>query len=536
MKRTKGISLPSNRDAIESWLDVLVSMLNLPSSQRTQVRDELEDHLRSRVDDLLIMGKSEPDAIQAAIQELGETAELAKLISSASRTRTPFRRFAMNATFFVLAGSIMTASISMMMPTNTSTTIPGVAEAVVVDTAEIKEPLRHSFDHEREPVVDVLVSIATAYDLSFKFSDSVRKSHSGNMILNTQLNTFKGDYTLQEAVDAIRTRMHMNYGETVLALTDNELILMTLEEHKRMQIEIKAYPVPSWAITSDEQIQFGMAIEQLLRTKHDLEYTTIQAINGSLVVAAPPEVHSEILEMSEQLRELSEQQRAEKQQRQRVMRELKQGQIERLQLEMKQAEGQYNDVLMQKSYAESRREELEQKLHELISDPQRLTQLMQSPEPQDTPDDLRKMIRRERLEIERLEYEAEAERKRADRLREIYVDAEAELILSDLTNPPAESSSPEKKTGERPDYLAPPTVVISGVGVERSGMYQLPETGTITLGRLLTVAEASDTSASVTLRREKKNEVIGTVGDILNGLIEDPQLLESDQVVISAAD
>ncbi|MCR9077305.1 MAG: permease prefix domain 1-containing protein, partial [bacterium] len=105
MKRTKGINPPSNRDAIESWLDVLVSMLNLPSSQRDQVRDELEDHLRSRVDDLLIMGKPEPEAIQAAIHELGETAELAKLISTASRTRTPFRRFAMNATFFVLAGS-----------------------------------------------------------------------------------------------------------------------------------------------------------------------------------------------------------------------------------------------------------------------------------------------------------------------------------------------------------------------------------------------------------------------------------------------
>ena len=50
--------LPSSRDAIDSWLDVLVSMLNLPGSQRDQVRDELEDHLRSRVDDLLIMGKS----------------------------------------------------------------------------------------------------------------------------------------------------------------------------------------------------------------------------------------------------------------------------------------------------------------------------------------------------------------------------------------------------------------------------------------------------------------------------------------------
>ncbi|MFG0314957.1 MAG: permease prefix domain 1-containing protein, partial [Phycisphaerales bacterium] len=143
MKRTKGISPPSNRDTIESWLDVLVSMLNLPPSQRTQVRDELEDHLRSRVDDLLIMGKPEPDAIQTAIHELGETAELAKLISSASRTRTPFRRFAMNATFFVLAGSIMTASISMMMPTSThnaSNTMISHSEETVPVTVTDADP------------------------------------------------------------------------------------------------------------------------------------------------------------------------------------------------------------------------------------------------------------------------------------------------------------------------------------------------------------------------------------------------------------
>ena len=107
---------PTTRDGIDSWLDVLTSMLALPPSQRAQVRDELEDHLRSRVDDLLIAGKPEPEAIRTAIAELGETAQLARHISSANRTPRSFRRFAMNATFFVLAGSILTAGVSMMMP------------------------------------------------------------------------------------------------------------------------------------------------------------------------------------------------------------------------------------------------------------------------------------------------------------------------------------------------------------------------------------------------------------------------------------
>ena len=83
---------PSNRDSIASWLDVLTSMLSLPEGQREQVRDELEDHLRSRVDDLLITGTPEPEAIRIAVAELGETAELAKLISHAHTRSNPRRR------------------------------------------------------------------------------------------------------------------------------------------------------------------------------------------------------------------------------------------------------------------------------------------------------------------------------------------------------------------------------------------------------------------------------------------------------------
>lgn len=298
---------PAPRDGVDSWLDVLTSMLALPPSQRAQVRDELEDHLRSRVDDLLIAGKPEPEAIRTAIAELGETAQLARHISSANRTPKSFRRFAMNATFFVLAGSILTAGVSMMMPTNTNITHSGATDAIVAETAEVKEPLRHSFNHEREPAVDVLQSIATAYGLSFRFSDGVRKSHSGKTILSTQLNTFKGDYTLQEAVDAIQTRMHMTYGETVLAMTDTELILMTLEEHRRMQVEIHAYPFPAWAASSDEQLNFAFAVEQLIKTKHDLDYTTIQSVNGTLVVAASPEVHEQIVGLDKQLDTLYQQ-------------------------------------------------------------------------------------------------------------------------------------------------------------------------------------------------------------------------------------
>lgn len=148
MKHTPGNNSnpkpPTSRDGIESWLDVLTSMLSLPPSQRTQVRDELEDHLRSRVDDLLVLGKSEAEATRTAISELGETAQLARHISSANRTPKSFRRFAMNATFFVLAGSILTASVSMMMPTATQQQTLGTTET---ESFLVNQHLQSGQDH-----------------------------------------------------------------------------------------------------------------------------------------------------------------------------------------------------------------------------------------------------------------------------------------------------------------------------------------------------------------------------------------------------
>ena len=48
----------SRRDPISDWLDVFMRLLELKPSESRAVRDELEDHLRSRVDDLIITGAS----------------------------------------------------------------------------------------------------------------------------------------------------------------------------------------------------------------------------------------------------------------------------------------------------------------------------------------------------------------------------------------------------------------------------------------------------------------------------------------------
>lgn len=114
---------PSAPDPVDAWLDVLVAMLSIPKPDRQRVRDELEDHLRSRIDDLLIHGLTEPQALQKAVAELGETADLARQLSHAHKPpRT--RRYAMHALIIALAGTVVALGVNTMRP---ATTLPAVA-------------------------------------------------------------------------------------------------------------------------------------------------------------------------------------------------------------------------------------------------------------------------------------------------------------------------------------------------------------------------------------------------------------------------
>jgi hypothetical protein len=126
---------PSAPDPVDTWLDVLVAMLAIPRPDRQRVRDELEDHLRSRIDDLLIHGLTEPQALQKAVAELGETADLARQLSHAHKPpRT--RRFAMHALIIALAGTVVALGVNTMRP---GAALP--AAAAVQPNAEVVSAL-----------------------------------------------------------------------------------------------------------------------------------------------------------------------------------------------------------------------------------------------------------------------------------------------------------------------------------------------------------------------------------------------------------
>ncbi|HED54674.1 MAG TPA: hypothetical protein ENJ00_10810 [Phycisphaerales bacterium] len=100
---------PSARDPISQWLDVFTRLLGLPDVERQRIRDELEDHLRNRVDDLMILGMPEVEAVCKAVAELGETADLAKRFKAAHHS--PNRRFLMPTVLTAVAGTALAISV-----------------------------------------------------------------------------------------------------------------------------------------------------------------------------------------------------------------------------------------------------------------------------------------------------------------------------------------------------------------------------------------------------------------------------------------
>ncbi len=100
-------------DPIAAWLDVLTRML--PRRQAADVREELEDHVRARVRDLVLAGQDETAAVRAAITELGDAAAVAQRFREAGRV--PTRRLVMNIAVLGVAGAaLVTSLVGVMRP------------------------------------------------------------------------------------------------------------------------------------------------------------------------------------------------------------------------------------------------------------------------------------------------------------------------------------------------------------------------------------------------------------------------------------
>tara|TARA_R110000868_G_scaffold241497_1_gene496228 strand:+ start:227512 stop:228873 length:1362 start_codon:yes stop_codon:yes gene_type:complete len=304
---------PSNRDSIASWLDVLTSMLSLPEGQRQQVRDELEDHLRSRVDDLLITGTAEPEAIRIAVAELGETAELAKLISHAHTRANPRRRMMNIALITAAIAGMSIGGISWNNAGGTGLVMPsseGVVLAAESTERETADDRVQTFDIENSSMKTILTEIALKFDRELQLSRDARGGNLAGYLRSPHLSSFKGEYTFDAALAAFRNNFSEDAYNYNLIITDSTMFIESYDEFQKGRIETQVHAGPSWMDT-DEIAQYSHSLRSLLSVKHDLEFASIEVIGDAIVVAAPPNIQVEVVKMMRELETIAMQRQEE---------------------------------------------------------------------------------------------------------------------------------------------------------------------------------------------------------------------------------
>ena len=347
---------PSAPDPVDAWLDVLVAMLSIPKPDRQRVRDELEDHLRSRIDDLLIHGLTESQALQKAVAELGETADLARQLSHAHKPpRT--RRYAMHALLIALTGTVVALGVNTMRP-QASTPAPvavqseaGAAalsgEPIPVRGQTLGEVLESFVSRSDRPVMvhwTLLQDIGLERDEPIEIDADPLRFGTILQLLAERTEPGLGDsIALLEAPDLIEVGLRSQFDQRTMQRRNYDLAnLVGHEVRNPVTGQQATIARPGAGYTGGHG---AMAIAQLLEThvspddwvRLGGDLARYSAMGNVLVITAPERIHAEI---EATLTELDETQRASFQEAQSIAR----SRLETLDQQHQRLENEYRDL------------------------------------------------------------------------------------------------------------------------------------------------------------------------------------------------
>ncbi len=302
----------STNDSIDSWLTVLVRLLDVSSNQRDAIRDEIEAHLRERVRDLMITGRSETDSIRTAISELGEVADLARRFSHASKSRT--RRTIMNAAVLAFGAiSVATATVFMggPQPTHSGIAIYQSTPADKADATSTLDDKTAKVNFEGKSLEDVLRFLAASADLDLVIDRNALDQTGVHLDEQVKL-TLSKPQPISQILKLVSEHGEMPFAWRV---TGGMLEVSTSDVFDRREIVLASFDVSDvldliWQTTDDMDEATGR-LESLMTeyvepdawNANGGDLATMQIVGGKMFVKAPARFHEPIQWILGQLEE-----------------------------------------------------------------------------------------------------------------------------------------------------------------------------------------------------------------------------------------
>lgn len=228
---------PNADDRIGAWLDVFVHLLHVPPAEREAIRNELESHLRERARDLMLRGRSETEAAQQAIDELGVTAELASRYDQNARTR--YRRLLMHLSMFgLVAITGVIASIALLtQPTSSGTTpIHAFAEASLQDAPLPPLELSLMPDQSFRDFIDQVQAV-NGVKLTIDYRDLIEAGIDPDDALNLHADAV----SLEAALRLIEVSTAAQLAPIGWRFDGDRLTISTRERLDRQETELVSY-------------------------------------------------------------------------------------------------------------------------------------------------------------------------------------------------------------------------------------------------------------------------------------------------------
>ncbi|QOI99737.1 MAG: hypothetical protein HRU70_04280 [Phycisphaeraceae bacterium] len=292
-------------DSVSAWLDVVVTLSGLPGDESRDVRDELEDHLRTRSRELMLGGMSENDAARTAIAEIGDAATLAKGLRGA-KARKPRRTVMAWTTIGVVGVAAATAGIlAVKAPGDPMVRTSVYAPATSPDAEKVRA-----------------VKIAATPDMTFgEFFQGLGKAAGMPVVVHwPQLHALAhssdgpeiaaveplgvefAPLSLIPALDLLNDSLNLTPDNRVeWRLVEGTILFASTAYFDRLETSLVTYDLgslPATLASGEHRDSVGemipRVVEPTLWADHGGDRATLTVFAGRLFVKAPRRVHDQI--------------------------------------------------------------------------------------------------------------------------------------------------------------------------------------------------------------------------------------------------